>query len=1085
MNLQSLMIRASAGSGKTYQLANRFLALLALDVPPARIIALTFTRKAAGEFADRILFRLAEAAASPSQADNLAREIQATLLGDSATNQPGLLPVGSVTLPVLSQARFLELLQSVVASIDRLALGTFDAFFTRIARVSCHELGLGGFALLDEAGLQAEKERIFNRIFSRLGDTASEREAFLQAFKLATIGRQDARFVSELDRFIETHHARFLAQPNEAAWGNREVLWPAGLPWPEIRDFARAADAVRNASETIQWPHASWGKSWQTLLDWFDTYYPGKAEKPPAFIEKLLPELAGMADGSAVFVYSRKDIRVPQPAGTLMAQLLGAYVLAEIILCLEQTRGICKVMGCYENQYGKDVRQRGKLGFSDLTVLLAHADIGGSGPGLDIGYRMDQWFDHWMLDEFQDTNRLQWQVLSALIQELRQEDGSQRTLFVVGDPKQGIHAWRGGEPRLFDEIADDWQGMLPEWSMDKSWRSCKEVLALVNRVCDPSGTWMNERFPKDALERWKFSTHAAGRTELDGESLVIEVSGQGTTPITDDSATGDANDSSENPLWAAVSTLLGQYQPLARGLSCAVLVASNNTARGIADYLRSKMPDLPVEVETETPMAADGPVGAALLDFFRWLHAPEDGFAQGHVQHCPLHAALQRVFDSDIPAQQWQRARIHFARSGASGLLAMLAKELSGLITLDALNAERLESWQLEARRFDAQGGSTGDWLRHLNAWKQREFSQDGAIQIMTVHKSKGLEFDMVILPDLAGKAFDDAGKNDLLIERGTHGEMPFLTLSPNKAIIQADRKLNALFESWCADQCYERFCNLYVAMTRAKHGLYVFLPEPPQNRTNTDLKRSYADWVRDAIDGLPATARRLPRADLPEGAPNASPMNLLWAVGTGDWLHKHPLVSQERQSPQSTPTLQVAHKRVRSRTPSGAKTDKSRASANARSDRRAAMAFGSAVHAAFESLAWLDSPEVPHVSPDSDIQRLVTRCLESPAIRAYFIRPNESVDCWREQAFDVRIGEDWLTGVIDRLHVHRVDGHIVRAVVIDFKTDRIESVAQLGTLYGKQMEAYRCALCQILSLPPEAIDCVLISTYLAQIHHC
>ena len=109
MSRHSLMIRASAGTGKTYQLAHRFLALLALGEDPSRIIALTFTRKAAGEFADRILGNLAKGAASADGAADLAGRLHLALRGDPANAQPPMIDPED-EFPVMDQARFRELL---------------------------------------------------------------------------------------------------------------------------------------------------------------------------------------------------------------------------------------------------------------------------------------------------------------------------------------------------------------------------------------------------------------------------------------------------------------------------------------------------------------------------------------------------------------------------------------------------------------------------------------------------------------------------------------------------------------------------------------------------------------------------------------------------------------------------------------------------------------------------------------------------------------------------------------------------------------------------------------------------------------
>ena len=111
--IKNEIILASAGSGKTYRLTNRFIALMMLDVAPERIIALTFTRKAAGEFFDAILQKLADAATEPDKAAQIASDI------DNPEFTPGAA---------------LLLLRRFIDTMPRLALGTLDSFFADIVR---------------------------------------------------------------------------------------------------------------------------------------------------------------------------------------------------------------------------------------------------------------------------------------------------------------------------------------------------------------------------------------------------------------------------------------------------------------------------------------------------------------------------------------------------------------------------------------------------------------------------------------------------------------------------------------------------------------------------------------------------------------------------------------------------------------------------------------------------------------------------------------------------------------------------------------------------------------------------------------
>ncbi|MEO6847435.1 MAG: UvrD-helicase domain-containing protein [Chthoniobacterales bacterium] len=91
--------------------------------------------------------------------------------------------------------------------------------------------------------------------------------------------------------------------------------------------------------------------------------------------------------------------------------------------------------GLILQRYGRSVRGQGLLTFSDITSLLAD--------------QVDD--DHWLLDEFQDTSRLQWKVIGTLVDEIIQDTDGDRSFFYLGDTKQAIYSWRGGDPALFSK----------------------------------------------------------------------------------------------------------------------------------------------------------------------------------------------------------------------------------------------------------------------------------------------------------------------------------------------------------------------------------------------------------------------------------------------------------------------------------------------------------------------------------------------------------------------------------------------------------------------------------------------------------
>lgn len=139
---------------------------------------------------------------------------------------------------------------------------------------------------------------------------------------------------------------------------------------------------------------------------------------------------------------------------------------------------------------------------------------------LEIAYRMDARSDHWMLDEFQDTSRVQWRAIAPLVDEVMQGGLPDRSLFYVGDVKQAIYAWREGDARLFHQIFDHYnQGAagneraICEVALNRSYRCCQDVIDAVNRVFSSHST-LRLQFGMALGDRWErvwgdHSTHVA------------------------------------------------------------------------------------------------------------------------------------------------------------------------------------------------------------------------------------------------------------------------------------------------------------------------------------------------------------------------------------------------------------------------------------------------------------------------------------------------------------------------------------------------------------------------------------------------
>lgn len=266
--LQHSIIRASAGTGKTYQLAHRFLALLlvqraANNLAPERMVATTFTRKGAGEFTERILERLAAASADPTEHRKLSASLKVLLEGDATGEVVGLLPGAGTDI---SANALREALVAVVGRLDRLALGTIDSLMARAVQTLEFELGLGGCEILDEPAAERERERLLGEVFARI--KPDELGVFHQAIKRASL-KSAASWRDELRKFVERGHRLLDVLPEASAWGAGKGGERAGGDW------RRDAEALVKVVEAAELSSSQISKSLVSTLKWIAARRPG------------------------------------------------------------------------------------------------------------------------------------------------------------------------------------------------------------------------------------------------------------------------------------------------------------------------------------------------------------------------------------------------------------------------------------------------------------------------------------------------------------------------------------------------------------------------------------------------------------------------------------------------------------------------------------------------------------------------------------------------------------------------------------------------------------------------------------------
>lgn len=1043
-----LMILASAGSGKTYALTGRFVRLLAEGARPERIVALTFTRKAAGEFFDEILKKLAEAAADARRAETLAREIGR---------------------PELHREEFLGLLRGMTDAMPRLRLGTLDSFFARIARSFPLELGLSGeFEILQEHAAQLERRRVLRRMFARVGALDAAQREFIEAFKRATFGREEKRLGAQLDSFLDGHQEIYLAAPEADRWGDAARIWPEGNAWLDAPPHLPPALKSLRAWVAAVQPADKQRRRWEGFLAAVEVWAPGAvAPRELTYVlEKALAAWSEMQAGRVALEFDRKKQELDALATAALADMVRLIVGGELKRRLETTRGIFSVLQGYERTYHDAVRRAGRLTFGDVQRLLAPGagapalSRDESGDRLFIDYRLDAEIDHWLLDEFQDTSFGQWSVLKNLIDEVVQDPTGTRSFFCVGDVKQAIYTWREGDPRLFREIFRHYnaaaEGSIATGHLDESWRSGPPLIEMVNRIFGDESA-IAELFPGPMSEAWngEWREHVSAVRDRTGQAAWLLAADETTRRET-------------------VLKLLRELRPLECGLSCAVLTQTNRAAAELADYLR-QAGGLPAVAESDLPVCTDNPLGAALLALVKVASHPGDTLAWTHVQLTPFAAVLtSRNVRQPEELTQLVLRQIHemgFELTVADWTGAVEA----ALAPDDAFSRERARQLVDAARLFDATGSrDVAEFVAFMERHTVREPEGAAVVRVMTIHKAKGLGFDVVLLPDLEGTRLDQA-RSGLAVHKAPDRSVEWVLDPPAKLIAQSDPVLAAHVRETEAEAGYEALSLFYVALTRAKRGLYV-ITEPVGKSTSRNYPRLLAETLGEGAE----TAREV----------SVGTLRLAGAWTAGD-PHWHEIVRKERAT-----TVAREPERLEGEARGMTRFAAVRPSARANLPSAAGMfslqqhdaaEFGSTLHRLLAQVEWGPAADlVKQWSVQGEPATVVAEAeavLRATGLAEIWNRPAGPgvVEVWRERAFELVYDGAWVSGVMDRVLVERElpGGRAVQAMVCDFKTDRVEAgrLAAAAQSHEEQMRLYRRAVARLTGLPLAAVAGALVFT--------
>lgn len=855
----SIVVEACAGSGKTWLLVSRIVRLLLDGAQPAQILAITFTRKAAQEMQSRLQLWLRDLA---TRDDEYVQRF---------FSERGLKTLSDAQL---QQAR--RLYSTVLLAQPGIAISTFHGWFMQVMqRAPLNSDVMQGMALLEKsASVQQEAWDEMLEQMHRHPDSAValEMQWLFSEYGLHTTQNLLFNFLAKRAEWWA--YTRAQADPLNFALGNLQADLAVDLAsepmlaWNNSAETNAALFAFtlqlaskgtevqnRNASELERaWTDSAAEQRYQNLWLLLFTqageprkFKPTKSQNAEAFFEALHRVQTGM---QAV-----QDELIEQQA----------YRLNQAVLHC----------GSVFLQRYQDLKlQQQKMDFADLEWQLCHL-LKQSEHAETMQYKLDSRYRHVLLDEFQDTNPLQWQILRAWFDAAVAVD-SQPTVFVVGDPKQSIYRFRRADARLFSVAREYLQQHFAAHALHNNHtrRNAPEILEAVNSV-----------FAKHPEGFVDFEIHTSEHKDLPGYVAVLplcvaEKSSEVVAeeklflrnPLTTQRAQAEAggrqkeaeefaglinmivrdwqvneDGMSRRACYGDIMVLvrkrthLAVYEEALRGQSIPFLSSRRgglldaleaSDLQALLLFLITPFADLALAQVLRTPIFACSDADLMLLaqtsphkkaegSWWQRLESLADSSPALSRAHELLHNWL--ALADKLPVHDLLD-RIYFEGDVIARYTAVLPLEMRAKVTANLHEFMKIA--------LDMDSGRYPSLPRFLQELRELRDSSDdapnegrlgvagNAVRILTVHESKGLEAPIVWLLDANNEGTQKDG-NDVLLDWPTHEEQP-LHFSVYTDLASRGKQRAPLFAEDAAQQARENMNLLYVAMTRARQALIV-----------------------------------------------------------------------------------------------------------------------------------------------------------------------------------------------------------------------------------------------------------------------
>ena len=832
---------ASAGAGKTFTLAVDYLSLLYSTSDYfafQKILAITFTNKAVGEMKSRILGYLMDFASGKTGGENSGFY---AILKDK---------VKATDEEIQKKSRFI--LRNILNNYAGFEISTIDAFTHRIIRTFAKDLGLSSNfeielntqellseavdRLINQAGENNELTQVLIDFVIEKTSEDKSGDISLDIFEISTIllNENHLNYVQLLRSFkisdFSTTKKQLFANIKKAQAVKQQSgdAFFALLSKHHLKSTHFTRSTIPKYFEKMKAGEVvkKYDAKWQTNIEETDFYKKSEDEGIKSVIDGIKTEIIDLFYACKT---ADTSIQLKQHIVKNITQLA--------------------LLNLVENFLQEIKKDRNLLLISDFNQKISEQIK--NQPTPFIYERLGDRFQHYFIDEFQDTSQMQWQNIQPLAFDAlagMYENNLPGSLTLVGDAKQSIYAWRGGDAQQFIDLSSGKNSQHPVQvhQLEYNFRSEFEIIQFNNHLFEYTSTY----YPYPIVQELFAKAH---QNQIEGTAKTngyVEVS------FLEASNAEEKDEVHPAEVVQIIQKRVGQGK--INYADCCVLVRGKKHGISIAEKLSAA--GIPI-ISSETLLIHNHPEVQFLFHLMQLIEQPN------HLEYKFKVVEFLHEKQEVNASVDELKEKIH--KQSLSVILKSMNIDFSiekfeSLPVYDAVEMA-LQSFSLyenatahvlffldEIFQFSTKNESDlGSFIRYWEKQKETKSisapAGENAVQIMTIHKSKGLQFPVVILPYLDQKV-GDLSKDRFWIPLEDY-PIPYALINGSDGLEQLlPKHLQPHFEHWKSQKTLEDLNVFYVALTRASKEMYLLSSCKTGKNGFTFESKTYASLIKDYL---------------------------------------------------------------------------------------------------------------------------------------------------------------------------------------------------------------------------------------------